>query len=345
MQRQYFLALGLIFILAVGLMMSIPTPSNAQFPPGVTPGTNTGPPIGGTGGPPFGEPTVFLTPTLPLTPLPTSSAPGCVTAFPIIIGSTVTVRGGINIRTTPSPSAPWLANFPESRNFVVLEGPVCGADFFWWRITGHGVNGWVAERNTVMNFITFVDGSSAPATCFAPLNLAVGEEIELVSGVRIRAEPSLQGLVLTVSQVESYATVLSGQSICEEGYNWRLVQVEILGVIYEGYMAEGSNSVIDDTYVATDEPDSICGRPVDLAVGSLGRVYYRDGIPKNLRETPGFDGEILYTLVTGVPFEVIGGPICVDDINWWQVRIRSNIPAAGWIAEGAPPNYWITQSP
>ena len=344
MQRRYLLALGLIFILSIGLTMSIPTPSNAQFPPGVTPGTNTGPPIG-TGG------HLWVNRQLSL-PLRCHSRHyqhqvllGSVTAFPIIIGSTVTIRGGINIRTTPSTSAPWLANFPESRNFVVLEGPVCGDNFFWWRVTGHGVNGWVAERNTSMNFITFVDGSSAPATCFAPLNLAVGEEIELVSGVRIRDEPSLQGLVLTVSQVESYATVLSGESICAEGYNWRLVQVEILGVIYEGYMAEGSNSVIDDTYVATDEPDSICGRPVALGIGSLGRVYYRDGIPKNLRETPGFEGEILYTLVTGVPFEVIGGPICVDDINWWQVRIRSNIPAAGWIAEGAPPNYWLTQSP
>lgn len=341
MQKRYILAFCLILMVALGMFSMATQPSNAQFPPGVTPGTDTGPP--GVG-PPL-TPTITLTPTPPLTPLPTSSAPGCETSFPIALGSTVTVRGGVNIRNAPSPSAPWLANFPESRNFIMVEGPVCNSNFIWWRVTGHGISGWVAERNTVMNFITYIDETTAPVGCFASLSLSVGEEIELVTGVRIRNQPSLQGLVLTVAPAEAIAVVISDEPVCAEGYNWRLVQVSVVGVIYEGYMAEGSNSVADQSYIAVDAPDSVCSPPLNLQVGVFGRVDYRDGRPKNLRSLPGLEGEILYTLVDGVPFEVIGGPVCVDDMNWWQVRIRSTIPAAGWIAEGPRPNYWIRQSP
>lgn len=335
MHKRLLLAFAALLILLIGLVSAISQPSLAQFPPGIT----------ATVDPALASPTPEPTATPALTPLPTSAAPGCATVFPIRIGSTVVVRSGVNIRTAPSPSAPWLANFPEPRRFTIQEGPVCTANYNWWRVSGHGVNGWVAERSSAMNFIIYVDPSTAAPTCSTPLRLAVGDEVTLMGGVRIRNAPGLSGLVLTVAPEESVATVLSAQATCADGYNWRRVRVTVVNFVYEGWMAEGRGSTPAETFIIEDEPDSICSPPMNNAVGDLGRVYYRDGQPKNLRAAPGYDGEILYTLVQGVPFEIIGGPVCSGNMNWWQVRIRSNIPASGWLAEGPRPNYWIRMGP
>ena len=317
------------------------SPVQAQFPPSVptsTPGGPVGPP---SGQPVVPTPTLVLTPTPPLTPLPTSIAPGCGAGLPISIGATVTVRSGVNIRYGPSASSPWLANYQEPRNFLVLDGPVCDGNFLWWQIRGHGISGWVAERSNALNFVTFIDATRIGGDCPAPLSLSTGEVIELITGVRIRQNPGLESLVLTVAPFGASAVVLSDSPECEDGFNWRLVRVEVVDVIYDGWMAEGSSSIAGEFFIAQDQPDSICSPPMRLAIGDTGRVRVVDGIPKNLRAAPGLTGEILYTLVNAVPFEVIGGPVCIDDQIWWQVRIRSNLPAAGWIAQGPRPNFWL----
>ncbi len=327
---------SLLLIIAVGMIVSLnentPSVARAQFPPGATP---TPTPLG------FVEVTPSPTP-IPLTPLPTSIAPGCNTTLPVQVGATVTIRPGVNIRYGPSPSSPWLANYPEPRNFLVVDGPVCDSDFIWWGIRGHGIVGWVAERSNTLNFISFIDGSTIPnGGCTAELSLSAGEEIELVTGVRIRQDAGLQGLTLTVAPFGARAIVLSDNAECVDGFNWRLVQVEVVNVIYEGYMAEGSSSVVGQYYIAQEQPDSICNPPMAFSIGQTGRIRSVDGTLKNLRTAPGLGGDILFTLVDGVPFEVIGGPVCVDDQIWWQVRIRSNLPAAGWVAQGPDPNYFL----
>lgn len=320
------------FAVAFSLLQDAP-PSYAQFPPG----TVTATPL-----PPNFTPTITLTPTPPLTPLPTSIAPGCATTLPISIGATVTVRPGVNIRYGPSPSSPWLANFQEPRDFLILDGPVCDSNFIWWQIQGQGIIGWVAERSTTLNFISYIDSSTVPgANCNPALDLSTGDEIELITGVRIRQTAGIQGLTLTVAPFGAMLTVLSDSAECVDGYNWRLVEVEVVNVVYRGYMAEGSNSTGEDYYIAQDVPTSICSPPMDLSIGETGRIRAVDNVAKNLRAEPSLRGTILYSLVDGVPFEVIGGPVCVDNQVWWQIRIRSNISASGWVAQGPRPNYWL----
>ena len=334
MVKRVAVACFLITMLAVGfsLMQDVP-PSLAQFPPGIT-ATATPLPFDVT-------PTITLTPTPPLTPLPTSSAPGCSTTLPITIGATVTVRPGVNIRYGPSPSSAWLANFPEPRDFLVLDGPLCDSDFIWWQIRGQGIIGWVAERSTTLNFISYIDSTTVPgADCNVALDLRAGDEVELITGVRIRQQAGLQGLTVTVAPFGATVTVLSDTAECVDGYNWRLIEVVVVNVLYRGYMAEGSNS-LDEYFIAQDAPTSICSPPMNLSIGGTARIRAVTNIPKNLRAIPSLSGTILYSLVDGVPIEIIGGPVCVDNQVWWQVRIRSNIAASGWVAQGPRPNYWI----
>lgn len=323
---------GMLLVMA-GLFAGS-SPSRAQFPPGtVTPTL---------------FPTVFFTPTpIPtatpaLTPAPTSNAPGCANPLSLAAGAVITVRSGVNIRTAPSVSAPWLANYQEPRNFIVLDGPICGDDYLWWQIRGHGITGWVAEGSATLNFIISVDRTTVSGDCPTPLQLDVGERIDLITGVRIRNEPSLQGLILTVVPAGGEAIVLDATTVCNDGYTWRKVRVEVVDVVYDGWMVEGSSSIEGRYFsVQTPDPSLVCHRPAPLNIGDLGRIYDPGGPPKNLRSLPGTDAPILFSLVDNVPFEIIGGPVCVGQDQWWQVRIRSTVPAAGWVMQGPAPNYWL----
>lgn len=279
----------------------------------------------------------------PLVPSPTSLAPGCATFFPIEIGGSITLRPGVNIRSAPSVSAPWLANFPENRIFTVLEGPRCADNYIWWRITGHNVTGWVAERDRQQDFIRFFDPDpNRPLDCLTPLALRLNEAIEVTANVRIRERPGLDSLVLTIVPFGSIVTIANATPQCADGYNWWLVRALVADFEYVGWMVEGrrSTEAFPTAFVElTPAPD--CGLPLRAQVGDRGRVRYFDRIPKNLRAEPGEDGDILYTLVEGVPLEIIGGPVCVRGMNFWQVRILATSPVTGWLAEGPRPNYWI----
>jgi len=342
MPKKIFIAFILIVIVIMGIILIAPRQSMAQFPPVGTPpgGIGTGFPFVPTIDP-FITPTIPPTATPPLTPAPTSAAPGCSEPFPVEIGGTVTIRSGVSFRSQASASAPLLNVFQEPRNFIVLDGPICNENYFWWQVQGHGLIGWVAQANNSIPFITFIRAPGLP--CPQALPIPPGQLVELGYAVRVRTDPSLGGRVLTVAPYQSTVRFLGADPVCAEGYNWRLVQVVVVGILYQGWLAEGSRGIPSTAYIvqSTQDPLEVCLPPLRLTIGERGRVRYRDGTPKNLRAAPSQDSEVLYTLVENVPFEIIGGPICSRGMNYWQVRVLSNFPVVGWIAEGGRGNYWI----
>jgi hypothetical protein len=72
-----------------------------------------------------------------------------------------------------------------------------------------------------------------------------------------------------------------------------------------------------------------------VAVGIQARVTLTMG-GLNLRQSPG--GTIIRTLNPGATFNIIGGPVCFSDLNWWQVQRDAEI---GYVAEGDNSNYYI----
>jgi hypothetical protein len=289
---------------------------------------------------PFPTITPLPTATPLITPSPTPAAPGCDTAFPIEIGGFVTVRPGVTVRAEPSINGPIVETLPENREFIVLDGPVCGDNYQWWRIRGGGINGWVAERNRALDFIRFIfpPVDSTPG-CEPPFNLEAGQVVDLNTGVRVREEPNLNGLVLTVAQINTPVTILSDEPTCGDGLNWRRVQVTVVGTRYEGWMVEGT-AFAEYVALPTTDPGLICYPPINLESGDRRRVRYYDDQPKALRAGPGRDEELLFSLVNGVPFEILDGPVCANGQNYWRVRILASFEPVGWLAEGPRPNYW-----
>jgi hypothetical protein len=76
-------------------------------------------------------------------------------------------------------------------------------------------------------------------------------------------------------------------------------------------------------------------------VGDRGVVVGTFGQTRNLRTAPGENSPLLFTLIGDISFDVIGGPACADGMNWWQIQLVARPDVIGWVAEGAPGNYWI----
>lgn len=314
---------GFGFVAVVSGMERPPAQAQATF----TPPGSTGLPPGVTG-----TPEASATPII--TPPPTSAAPGCDTILPLEIGDTVTVRSGISIRFGPSVSAPLLETILQNRSFTVIGGPTCSDNYVWWNISSIGLTGWVAERNANISFIVSFSGEEA-LVCDAPQDLAFGDRIELVRNVRIRDAASIDGLVLTVAPVDSVVTIQSA-AVCVDGYNWRRVRVTVLGVVYDGWMAEAEPDTPDAAFFIDEGP--ACYPPLGFAPGDLARVYFRSGPPRNLRTAPNLEAEVINVLFSGVPLQILDGPVCSGGTNWWQVQVQGGSQRPiGWLAEGGRP--------
>jgi hypothetical protein len=352
MRKQILLLAPILFIALVMLLLTATPPSSAQVAP-----TPTVDPFGVLTVEPVFQPTALPTVTPALTPQGTLQAPGCGSVFPIDIGDSVLVRSGVNLRALPTINGPLITNVTESRAgwYMIFDGPICADNFTWWLVYAvftEGdqfdpviveMRGWMAERDISMSF--FLDYAPSEGFCPPALDLQVGQEIELTGNVRIRNAPSLSGLVMTVAPFGAMATVINDQPLCESGYIWRQVRVQVLDLVYEGWMAEGTRLSYDElvgghgSYIDPGGP--LCYPPLDLGAGDLARVDYLGTQPKNLRDAPTLDSNVLHALVQGVPLEVIGGPVCADGLNWWQVTVMSTTPVSGWLAEGRRGDYWL----
>lgn len=356
MRRTSALLIMFASLLCVSFLLSLSTPfiATAQdvdvgTPPVIiTPGAS----LGGTIGP-------TVIPTLPFT--------DCYEPFPLLPGDTIFIEPGVNIRAAGDGSSAivWNTSFnqvdeegdrlPPTEEFnlraVVLSGPVCTNGYNWWQVDlSEGVDGWVSEGRPLDpgGYLFFPPDFFTDDSCEPVFPLDIGEVATITQNVRVREFPNRDALVNTVAPVGSDVLILSGFECDErEGIIWYQVQVTVVNFTYTGWMSQGAGGAIwlIPTDLPSTEAGTLCGPPLDFTVGDLGYVNSFEELPRNLRAGPGLDANILYLLVDGVPFEVIGGPSCVNNINWWNVRVRSSNPVDGWIAEGSSGvGYWLSRT-
>lgn len=272
-----------------------------------------------------------------------TEVPGCDEPLPLTVGARINTRPGIYIRNLPTLSGGIAQYLGASITFRVQGGPVCADGVNWWPVRGP-VNfnpGWVAEREFAGGrFLIFAAEPNPETLCVEPLNLVAGSKLPLTSDVRIRQEPTLDGFVLHVALQGETVTVIDGPR-CVDELNWWLVQVPFSGVIVQGWMAEGRFGRTFVTDPDLPSPDQICGPALPMGVGDRAAVNVTDFKPKNLRTEPGLNAPIMYKLIEGIPFDIVGGPVCASNLNWWQVQIVSRPEVVGWLSEGGPGNYAI----
>ncbi|MCA0455151.1 MAG: SH3 domain-containing protein [Chloroflexi bacterium] len=275
-------------------------------------------------------PTMFY--VITLTPLPT---PGCAAPLPLVKGQEAYVSGGLYVRNEPNESSPWVNYYQRQVIVTIVDGPICSNQRYnWWKVSGPGNDGWVAEGTPAQYWMR---PGPPPAGTFCPdsADLTVGQETRLRLGVKVREQANIDGLVLTVAPMDSVALVLEGPR-CANGYNWWRIQVTVLDVVYTGWAADGFEgaALLEDPNAV---PTETCYSVKNLRTGLTGYVQYIDEIPKNMRVAPDLQSEVAATLLDGIGFTIIGGPVCADGYNWWQIQILSRPDVTGWFAEN-----WIS---
>jgi hypothetical protein len=310
--------LGLLINLSLAQTIILPTPTNAA--------TFTL----------IASPTTYYVTTL----IPTTT-PGCAAPLPLVNGATAFVRAGVYIRTEPSASSPFVNYYTSSTAVTIIGGPVCdGLRYNWWQIKGPGNDGWVAEGSPA-NYFMHVGALPGPK-CETAVNLTIGKTAQLLRDLKVHDQPADSALVITVASTGQQVDVLEGPQCGDDTYNWWKIRVIVVGVLYTGWVADrqpGGN----DWLISVDVLNApVCARPLPLAIGSHAYVDYKDHIPKNMRSGPSTDTQLVATLLDGIGFEVIGGPICAQGYNWWQISILSRPDVTGWLSEGGPQGYWIS---
>lgn len=280
-----------------------------------------------------------------ITPTPDGRLPnGCVPPLLIEEGDLVTILGGVYIRATPNINAGIVSYSPDRIAARVVGGPVCSSGFNWWQVERIFEEptflGWVAEGLPERQFV-FPPRGIPPKPCPVPLDLVRGQAIATFDGVKVRSAPTLQGTVITTALPDSSALVVDGPA-CVEGFNWWLVDIQVLGVLYRGWIVEGTpsefieNPVIDPVPDAVGDPNSIpCGPPAPLRVGAIGRLRFAGEPLKNLRTDPNTSSTVIYQLPSGIQLEILSEAFCNQGVNWRRVRVfGGNVAAEGWLAEG-----------
>jgi hypothetical protein len=179
--------------------------------------------------------------------------------------------------------------------------------------------------------------------CAQPLPLTIGMSIAVRGGLNVRYEPSVSAVWLDYFDQPMVVTLIDGPR-CANGYNWWRIAGH---GSQPGWIIEGrpGRYFIEAYGLPTQMPTpsltpSDCVYPLSFQIGSHGAVTYRDGVPRRLRTAPSANAPLITELLDGIAFEIIGGPVCVDAYNWWNVHILTT-GITGWIAEGRPGNYFV----
>jgi hypothetical protein len=59
----------------------------------------------------------------------------------------------LRMRSNPGTENPIVAQIPIGGVFLVLEGPVCGEAYAWYRVRYRGTEGWVAEGDSEQYYV------------------------------------------------------------------------------------------------------------------------------------------------------------------------------------------------
>jgi hypothetical protein len=321
-----FLAAALLGLFALPLSSGAqPQPPATLFPPGVV--------------------TIQLTPTAAPTRSPRE---GCYPPLPFGIGDQIGVRGGVNFRNLPTVSGAVVNYFDLPVAVYITEGPVCADGLNWWRIRGVGTPGWVAEGTPDFYYLNLLIDADNPEPCANPQEIAVGERVRLLNGVRVHEEANLDALVITVATAGSLLPVVGGP-VCDGGLNFWQVEAPygnsdttITGWVSEGY---------DYDYLLEPELRPLytvaeCLPPLIFAPNERAVVLNTGGIVRSLRSAPSERAPLVATLVGGIQLTVLEGPVCRDNLNWWRVQVYggSDDPI-GWLAEGTPQDRFFDRLP
>ena len=202
----------------------------------------TAQPTGATGGP-----VTLEAPILPIetdTPVPEPTATFTPTPIPgtaLTIGqpARVIAPNGVNMRAEPSTTADLVRYLPSRLKVTIVDGPVDGEGYRWWKLDdGEGNVGWAVENDGETDLLSPQMGEPEPVDR-AP---RVGERVRVTMStggqLSVRETPGTDANVVERVNPGEEFTVTGGPQEAS-GYTWYQIRSDSGDI--EGWAAEGDN--------------------------------------------------------------------------------------------------------
>ncbi len=245
------------------------------------------------------------------------------------------------LRSGPSYSNTVLGYIPAGAAFSVVDGPFCQSGIQWWRVNYNGVVGWTVEGNGYTYYLEPVF-HTPPITCVLPTRLTVFGLGRVIPGDPnvVRSAPGTQStgansVVIGRIPGGGVFSVLEGPQCGSDSRWWWRVNYN--GLI--GWTAEGEGY---DVYWVEPwgQNAPVCPNalPSRLTAGGYGRVTTVPYLPNNIRSWASYTGPVIGQIPAGNSFAVLSGPVCADNVAWWQVNYNGIV---GWTVEGSSTSYWL----
>ena len=144
----------------------------------------------------------------------------------------------------------------------------------------------------------------------------------------------------TTIHVDQYQIMMGGNANVHADYHYEISDGTLR--LTDQYGTESFKKVAS---IAPSDYKSCSGNPPSrMIVGYAGLLAFTDGTTTNLRSEASTGAKILWKMSEGLPFMVIGGPVCNQGYTWWQIRVGE--PSMdGWVAEGTPKSYFLEPYP
>ena len=177
---------------------------------------------------------LFLCITLTLPAQPASTQSECPTAPnpQLVVGQQGSVTAGPpnNVRDLPSRDGELIGEIPGAEIFVVLDGPVCDGELYWWQVDYNGLIGWTAEGKNDAYWVVPIASTPTPTATstdlptatptFTPTSTAtpIPINLELVieldtKGTITNLEYSPDGKMIAITTAGGVLKILNSQSL------------------------------------------------------------------------------------------------------------------------------------
>jgi hypothetical protein len=159
--------------------------------------------------------------------------------------------------------------------------------------------------------------------CAAPLALQAGQQAFVRGGIFVRTAPSESAPYVNY-YAESVTVTIAEGPVCDGRlFNWWRVR----GPGQDGWIAEG---IPGRYFIYGSVPVSDCAVPGTVVVGQEARIL--NGA--RVREQPNASALVLTVAPFDALVEVLEGPVCADDLNWWRIRVTVlDFTYEGWAAD------------
>lgn len=157
MMLRYGMLLIILAMLAGCIAPENTTPVEVEVEPGTAPSTTTiatETPIPEPDATSMGDIIPYIVDRTPVTPTPFCEVAPPTRMIVHELGRvTSTDTRPLNVRSGPGTSNRTIGTLQIEDTFLVLEGPVCGETYVWYRIQRDDLEGWVAEGDANVYYI------------------------------------------------------------------------------------------------------------------------------------------------------------------------------------------------